>query len=324
MPVALSSVPDGQALERVITSAATRHGISDHRLIGIERTPNAQASTFPSEILTCQFEGGATMRLFCKYMRDDGHGGHGYRPDRDYEAAVYRNVLAATTLPAPFFFGTYPKEPSGVTCVLLEYREASIPASLGAQPETLRLAARWIGEFHAINEERITRPETTFLTRYEADYYVGWARRTAEFARPLHRRFPWLATLCQAFERSVVELLLPSLTIIHGEYYPRNILWHNRGIYPIDWESAAVGAGEIDLACLADGWSSHVTRLCEREYRQARWPSGAPTEFPRRLDAARMYVHLRWLGDWAPQTLEKGFRWRFDELRRVGRRLGVL
>jgi aminoglycoside phosphotransferase (APT) family kinase protein len=237
---------------------------------------------------------------------------------------VYRNVLAVSTLPAPVFFGAHQERPGGVTCLLLEYLEDSIPASLGSQPETLRSAARWIGEFHAINEERIRRPETTFLTRYEAGYYAGWARRTAEFARSLHRHFPWLATLCQAFETSVVELLLPSSTIIHGEYYPRNILWHDRRIYPIDWESAAVGPGEIDLACLTDGWPSHVTTSCEREYRRARWPSGAPTAFARRLDAARMYVHLRWLGDWPPQTLEKGFRWRFDELRRVGRRLGML
>jgi hypothetical protein len=57
-------------------------------------------------------------------------------------------------------------------------------------------------------------------------------------------------------------------------------------IYPVDWESAAVAAGEIDLAALTEGWPPGFVEQCELEYQRARWPEGPPTGFERRLAAA--------------------------------------
>ena len=101
-----------------------------------------------------------------------------------------------------------------------------------------------------------------------------------------------------------------------------NILYSGGVIYPIDWESAAVAAGEIDLACLTEGWPPRVVRECERRYREARWPDGAPADFERRLGAARLYLAFRWLGEEPDETVDESNRWRFDDLRTVGERLG--
>ena len=64
-----------------------------------------------------------------------------------------------------------------------------------------------------------------------------------------------------------------------------------------DWESVALAAGEIDLANLTWGWEDDVALHCERQYSLARWPDGEPDDFAMRLAAARVFVHLRWLGD---------------------------
>ena len=65
----------------------------------------------------------------------------------------------------------------------------------------------------------------------------------------------------------------------------------------MDWESAAIGAGEIDLASLTDGWPTEIAESCEREYAAARWPQGPPPEFAERLALAKLYWGLRWLGN---------------------------
>ena len=89
---------------------------------------------------------------------------------------------------------------------------------------------------------------------------------------------------------------------------------------PIDWESAALAAGEIDLASLTWGWDDDLASLCEQEYCLARWPDGTPDDFALRLTAARVFLHLRWLGDaekrtgWkrGPSTWKNCCRWRRD------------
>jgi thiamine kinase-like enzyme len=116
-------------------------------------------------------------------------------------------------------------------------------------------------------------------------------------------------------------LLAQPPTIIHGEYYPKNVLIRESTVYPVDWESTALAAGEIDLAALTDRWPPALVTEAEHAYAHARWPGGTPSGFSKALDAARLYVQLRWLGD--PLTRQKQ-RWRFQELRLVGRRLGLI
>jgi hypothetical protein len=54
---------------------------------------------------------------------------------------------------------------------------------------------------------------------------------------------------------------------------------------------------------------------CEVEYQLARWPNGAPADFFRTLEAARVYVHFRWLGDQPAWTNAPKVSWRFEQLR---------
>ena len=122
----------------------------------------------------------------------------------------------------------------------------------------------------------------------------------------------------------MAALLAPSPTIIHSEYYPMNILLQEGMIRPVDWESAAIAAGEIDLASLTENWPTNIVQECELDYQRARWPAGPPADFERTLGAAQFYLSFRWLGDRPAWTTHESNLWRFERLRSVGERLQLI
>jgi hypothetical protein len=323
MRFAASLFPDMPTLTRGLSSVLGEGGAVTAGVDVVDRQPSGQG-TFPKEIITCRRGDGTELRVFCKYGSDcTSHNCHGHRGGVAYEAAVYRDVLARSRASTPRFFGTYTEGGAALTWLVLEYLPDGIRLARAAERQAMPSAARWIGRFHAEQQARRAAGAGPSLLTYDAGYYQGWARRTDEFAGDLHLRFPWLGTLCRRFTQSAAALLESVPTVIHGEYYPaKNILYSRCTIYPVDWESAAVGAGEIDLATLTERWPPEVVRDCEQQYRRTRWPGGGPPDFERRLGAARLYVGFRWLGEAPEETRHQSKLWRFEELRRAGERLG--
>ena len=131
-------------------------------------------------------------------------------------------------------------------------------------------------------------------------------------------------SLINWYEDNVTYLLSTELTVIHGEFYPSNVLAREENIYPVDWESAAVAAGELDLAALIEGWPPSIADLCIAEYLSCRWPRGASSDICRNIAIARIYWHLRWLGEKPNWIQGKKQRWRVAELRREGEQLGLI
>ena len=197
-----------------------------------------------------------------------------------------------------------------------------IPSASRALAET----ACWLGRFHARQEARVTEPALSFLKRYEAEYYRAWARRMFEFSRPLRKDFPWLARLQRSGDRWFAPLLDSPPTVVHGEFYAKTVLVRRGRLFMVDWESAAIGAGEIDLAALTEGkhWRGHIAHKCEQQYQRARWPRGVPADFKRTLDSARIYLHFRWLGERPDWTTRGKTLWRYDHLRATAERRGLI
>jgi aminoglycoside phosphotransferase (APT) family kinase protein len=163
-----------------------------------------------------------------------------------------------------------------------------------------------------------------WLKRYDRIYYAQWARRTREFAARLGLGLRGPPAVCDGFESVVPDLLGRRPTAIHGEFYPHNIILHADSAVPIDWESAAFGAGEIDLASLTEGWSVDDVDECMREYAAARWPEGVPSEFDATFNAARLYLDFRWLGEEPTQLIDLGSRWYLDDMIVRGEGLGLI
>jgi hypothetical protein len=319
-----SGFPDLPTLTFGLTSALKESGRGTRGLTILTRRPSSRASTFPSEIVTCRTDGGTKLRLFCKYASGYMHTGRDPRHGVGYEVEVYRNILEPLKTTTPRFCGGSADPTTGGAWLFLQYVEKSTPMKNTADPTIfLGAAARWIGRFHAAHEGKRANTPLSFMVAYDAKYYLGCARRTSLYANGLHRKYPWLKPLCRYYE-DLVDLLTHTQTIIHGEYEIANILTRNHRVYPVDWEAAAIGAGEIDLATLTCRWRVGTIRECEREYCRARWPDGPPPEFERRLAAARLHYCFRWLACRREWTRHKSASGWFSALRATGEQMGLI
>jgi hypothetical protein len=320
-PIVQPPPVDDERLERVLV-----------RLLGqgtaiLAREPNVCTSRFGTEVITCRGRGVAVHRLLCKYGPTAARSGYGHRGGVAYEGAVYRHVLEPEGMSTARLWGVYDEREEGLTWLVIDYFDDAERANW--DPAAILPAARWLAHFHASMERRVDTPELAFLSRYDARYLAPWAERADRLvAKTGRRRLAWWPRLSERFGECVELLLGAPATVIHGEFYPSNVLRVRDTIHPVDWESAAVGAGEIDLASLIEGWPEQLARECVENYRVIRWPQGAPARFERVLDAARVYLALRWLGDESVPTDNKNSKRReqahHDELERAARRLGMI
>lgn len=319
--------PAKETLVALLTDILADKGLTKRPVTVVDRQPNIYASTFPSEIVVCRLADGSELKLFCKYgcATNDSHD---HKGNVAYEALVYRHVLEPLKISTPKFFGSAEGEADS-TWLVVEFLEGAARLELWEDPGIVIDAARWIGRFHGLNEARTIA--VAGFKNYRADYFYGWVKRTLQHADEARENFPWLAKLCAHYEEMIPGLIAKASTVIHGEFYPNNILVRAGKIYPVDWESSAKSFGEIDLATLTDGWGESIDwtpeihRHCVLEYQRSRWPDGPPADFERTFLLARLYVQFRWLGDskeWARQKNQ--MNWRFQELQRVGEQLGIL
>src|SRR5215472_2474393 len=285
----------------------------------VSRHANVRSSSFLTELVTCRLPDGEDLRLFCKYGKGANEAtGYGHRGGVSYEARVYRDLLQPHGVRTVPFYGTHLDPDTGTTWLVLGFQPGwCIDMSLG-------VGARWIGEFQRAATARFGDKPPRWLKRYDRSYYAQWARRTKEFAERLGLGLRWLPALCEGFESVASDLLGLRPTVIHGELYPHNVILHLDTVVPIDWESAALGAGEVDLASLTEGWSAADLNECLREYAAARWPDGAPQDFDPVFDAARLYLDFRWLGVEPSQLQDPESRWFLDDLILRGGRLGLI
>ena len=325
----VSLLPDHQTLTLRLSAALGTNGQEPVRVLNRSLPPFM--STFPNEIVTCELANGRRRRVFVKYQAGQSHDSYGHRGDIPYETEVYRRILQPLPEFRPRCLGAYTDPRTGEVSLFLEYLYGNVRLSdmvwrrSVRQPRAMAEAARWIGRFHAMHQEHVDDNSLAFLKRYEVEYYRGWSQRTYEFARPLHDRFPWLARLCES-DDWFAPLLAEPPTVIHGEFYAKTILVRKESVFMVDWESAAIAAGEIDLAALTEGkhWPAPIVRECERAYIQARWREGAPASFRRALDAAKIYLHFRWLGERPDWTLREKSLSRYDDLHAAAKRLALL
>ena len=333
-------LPDLQTLTASLVAVSKGNGWSNGEVTVVERQPNLYSSSYLSEIVTCELDDGRTLRLFCKYdirQRQSSLTREGSvtfcKPSPlygrvEYEATIHRHILQPLgTFPLKFY-GAHTDAGTGHTWLVLEYLNKSVPVDdiedAFLQGEALGLAARWIGQFHAASEARLSSGSMPLIDKYDAAYYVQWARQTLASTAHLHESYAWLPIVCQRFEELADHLLAQPPTVIHGDYYCDNTLFREGLVYPIDWGCAAIAAGELDLAMLTFNWPEDTARHCELEYQRARWPTGPPAEFVRTLNAARLFLCFRALWekpDWV--NSERPPR-RFELLRSMSARAGLI
>ncbi len=293
----------------------------------VERSTEPCRSSFPAEIVTCRIDG-ASLRLFCKYSPYRGarlpssHVAHGHRHGVSYEARVYRAVLQPLQMTTPRLYGL--QVGSGACAWLAtEYLEDAM--QIGSVPGALSDAAAWIGRFHCANERRLEERSLRFLVSYSKAYYGGWLRRTLAAARSYRDELASFEQLERAAAEAIAVLMGAPQTVIHGEFYPSNVLWRDGIVHPVDWETTAIAAGELDVACLTEHWGEDFEERCERAYMDARWPDGCEVAaFRRRMAAARLCMVLRWTGVRDALTESADRAYYFDRLDEAIRRYNAV
>jgi hypothetical protein len=234
---------------------------------------------------------GTEREFFCKYLAGGGPNAFGHRGGVEYESLVYRKVLSGIPLTTIHYYGESRIENNDMV-VVLEFLGHYLRFVKSGDPDGLIKAAGWIGSFHRLMEGQ----SPDFIRKYDMSYYQSWMEHFRKVNACLWERHPELEKLIALFSRHLWMLTDTSHTIIHGEYYPRNVLMKKGVIYPVDWESAAIAPGEIDLASLIEDWPPKEALRTIEAYASARWDIGERDErgLMNRLLMARIYFFIRY------------------------------
>jgi hypothetical protein len=279
----------------------------------ISRSP-AQSSTFPTELLECNIDN-RFFRFFCKYQDGMSANNFGHRGAVSYEAMVYDKILSQSPLPSVGYYGQCTLSKQNEMFIILDYVQD--PKKMTHVDDGMEKAIKWIARFHSYHQGYFN-PE---MSIYTPSYYSVWRLKLELALKQQIEQFPWLPDLFNYYEKNVSCMVhSPFVTVIHGEYYPVNVIAHEDTVYPIDWESAAIGTGEIDLASLIDGWDEENIEKYVELYTANRWPDGnyCYEDFRNRLLMAQLYFHFRWLSS---NPLKESLSSRYQDLFEISKKI---
>lgn len=273
-------------------------------MIELGRRPYAYGTSHRLEVLEVRLEDGSVRQLLRKDLRSSElqPGARAAKPpflhDPRRERDAYR-LLAGEDLGTPACYE------AGDDSLLLE-KVPGVELWQVGELETWIAAARWLARLHARFARR--RPTEPSLLGYDAAYFSLWRDRAV-------RARPALAARLAGYERVIGILCGIPPTLVHGEFYPSNVLVAGPRIAAIDWETAGIGPGVLDLAALVSGWG---------EAERAAIAAGYGRVAPQALAAAELHLSLQWLGwsdGWTPPP-EHGRDW-LSEALIAAERLGL-
>jgi hypothetical protein len=313
----------------------------DRPIASLTRRPHRYATSAPLEALSVTLTDGRELDLLLKVLGHDRLRGDAraakpsflYDPRRDIE--MYRTVLGDEGIGARCYAAVV-DELHGRYWLVLE----QVPGVELWQVGDLAIweqVAGWLARFHLRFADRVdeVRAAVPCLLDYDADLLRAWPTRVVERLGTLHdERLPALRRLLERYDRVVDALAQVPPTLVHGEFYPSNVLVHGSAddlrVYPVDWEMAATGPGLLDLAALVEGWdpASHDRLVATYHAALVRDGGSRPPSVDQLsldLDRCRLHLALQWIGwapDWQPPD-EHAHDWVGVALG-LGDRLGLL
>jgi hypothetical protein len=289
--------------------------------VSIARRPCPYTSSFAIEELDVRLSDGTELPLVMKDLSPEAMGESArrarpaflYEPRREIHA--YRRILPRAPAGTAAWYGAVVHPARRRYRLFLERVEGLELRHVGTfaiWERTADWSARFHATFRAASPGRLA--QSSRLLVYDEAFYWRWLERARAFAC----RRPAVKLLVEGIARRYAPVVrrlagLPR-TLIHGEFYPCNILIRQTGrrvrVCPIDWEMAALGPGVMDLASLTTGWPEREQRVLIQAYRAATTPpDGAassariPREFWMDFYCCRLHLAVRMLGwsdTWAP------------------------
>jgi aminoglycoside phosphotransferase (APT) family kinase protein len=285
------------------------------RVAGVERRRSDYSSSFALDELDVRLADGTAVPLVLKDLSRPAilEGARRARPAFRYdplrEIRTYRDLFAPARLGTATYYGSVTDPAAGRYWLLLERVPGARLNEVG-EFAAWEEATRWLARLHAAFAGRADRLAREGWPRHDGEHYRLWADRAAEFARAADPPIPpatarRLGRLVEGYDRVVGRLLALPVTLTHGEFYPSNVLIEPGGgrVCPVDWETAAVGPGLLDLAALTAGdWTDAQRRALVAAYREV-LPGGSEDELLTDLDYCRLHSAVQWAGwstDWSP------------------------
>ena len=242
----------------------------------VARRPYPYATSCPLTELTVAFPDGTRRLLLKELVAAPGRPGD--KPPPEHEAEVYRRLLSAEGI-GPELLA------SGADWLVLELVDGVELWQVGDLSRWAFVGA-WLGRLHRRFADRGAELRAAGLAPLTAEQLDGW----------LVRAEPYLAgRLDLAGCRDALNGLAANApTLVHGEFYPSNVLLAGDRVVAVDWETAALGPGALDLAALVTGWDDDGQQRIVEAY---------GVVDPVTLDQARLALALRWIGwqaAWTP------------------------
>lgn len=278
----------------------------------LRRRPYRYATSAPLEVVRVVTDGGETELILKDLGRElllpDARASKPeflHEPRRELEA--YRRILGPAGL-GPRCFAVIADSARPRHCLLL----AKVPGVELWQVGELEVwegVSRWLGRFHATfdGREGELRAANPHLLDHSEAWFADWAERARSAL--LEAEDPRTAELEAALggyaDHAAALAALPR-TLVHGELYPSNVLVvreERDGVYPVDWEMAAIGPGPVDLAALTGGWGTAERHRLDSAYLEGLAAAGGEApgadELQQSVARCRLHLALQWLG-WSP------------------------
>ncbi len=268
----------------------------------VSRRRHAYGTSFPIDALEVRIDGGPPERLLLKDLGTPAAAARSVKPgflhDPLREIAVYLEVLAKHDLGTPHCYGASIDPDLNRYWLFLEHVPGVELWQVGELPVWEEVAG-WLARFHA-RGEAILHPRAI---RCDRAFFEGWLHRARAATRDER-----LDRLAAAYSTVVDQLLALPVTLIHGEFYPSNVLIGRASagvrVCAVDWEMTARGPGLLDLAAItAGGWTEAERAAIQAAYNRALPTALDAAALRRSLACCRLHLALQWLGwaeDWTP------------------------
>jgi hypothetical protein len=306
-----ADITDAELVRAIHRSrAADRH---THKVVGLRRTSWEYATSAALELVSAVMDDASERRYVLKHLGPRGvleparRAKPSFVVDPRREIEVYRRVLAPLNVGPPLI-GSRISPATGIYWLLTEHVTDLRLFEVG-EPATWTGVARWLGELHerlaALNHQALNRKAR--LLQYNREWYTVWLDRALRFFAaddPVQSRrgraaLRWLA---ERYHKVIERLLSLPQTLIHGEFYPSNVLVAGTPAdpkpCPLDWEMTAIGPGVIDLAALTSGeWRPQDRRAAIAAYVEGSGRSqDALAEVAESVEYAHIHLSVQWLG----------------------------
>ena len=276
----------------------------------LTRRPFAYAtSSRLEEIAVCR-AGHPPLRLVAKHLGRDAkiEAAQLAKPAALHSAGreldVYRHILAAADLGTPKLVGGWAgADDDGV--IVIERVEGTPLSEIG-DFSVWEATARWLARMHArfaYAPQRISASAPGArgaLVSYDRELLAARGRRGLQRAsEQALGPAEMIVALGARHEYALRALSSATPTLVHGDFYPSNIVVTEERIAVVDWELAGIGPAVLDLAALAAGGWDHEQRhdLISAYHDEARGagPVETLTALTRRTDLASLHLALHWV-----------------------------